>query len=78
MKCPRKAHARSQRKPGELRSEYHKQRDLQSRPQYQKKNSQDFPGGPEVKNLPVSAWSGKIPLALRQLSPCTATTDSAL
>ena len=38
----------------------------------------DFPGGPMVDNLPANAgdtgsdpWSGKIPHALRQLSPCT-------
>ena len=43
----------------------------------------DFPGGPVVKNLPCNArdvglipgWGTKIPYAVEQLSPCTATTE---
>ena len=45
----------------------------------------DFPSGPVVKNLPAKCmghgfdpWSGKIPHATRQLSLCTATTESLL
>ena len=43
-----------------------------------------FPGGSEVRiHLPVQKtpfhpWSGKIPHAARQLSPCTTTTDPVL
>ena len=44
-----------------------------------------FPGGTVVKNLPanaedtgVSPWSGKIPHAAEQLSPCATTTEPAL
>ena len=40
----------------------------------------DFPGGTVVKNPPANAgghgfkpWSGKIPHAAEQLSPCTTT-----
>ena len=44
----------------------------------------DFPGGPVVKNLPVTAEDPgsipdpgpKIPYPMRQLSPCTATTEA--
>ena len=47
-------------------------------------NDGNFPGGPVVENLPFnSGHSGlipnqetKIPHAARQLSPCTATTES--
>ena len=41
----------------------------------------DFPGGSVVKNLPSNAgdrfnpWSGKIPHAVEQLSPFTATVQ---
>ena len=45
----------------------------------------DFPGGAVVKNSPASAgepgfepWSGKIPHAVEQLSPCATTTEPAL
>ena len=45
---------------------------------------EDFSGGAVVKNLPASAgghgfkpWSGKIPRAAEQLSPCTTTTEPA-
>ena len=44
-----------------------------------------FPGGAVVKNPPANArrhgfepWSGKIPHAAEQLSPCDATTEPAL
>ena len=43
-----------------------------------------FPGGAVLKNLPANAgdrfepWSGKIPHAVEQLSPCTTTTEPAL
>ena len=48
-----------------------------------KKSSQDFPGGPVVKNPRTNAgdtdstpgW-GKIPHAVGQLSPCTPTTET--
>ena len=40
----------------------------------------DFPGGLVVKNLPTNAgfdpWSGKIPCATGQISPCTTTTEA--
>ena len=43
-----------------------------------------FPGGTVVENLPANAgghgfeaWSGKIPHAAEQRSPCTTTTDPA-
>ena len=39
----------------------------------------DFPGGPVVLNLPAKdvfdPWSGKIPHAMGQLSPCATTTE---
>ena len=45
----------------------------------------DFPGGPVVKNPPANAggqgfdpWSGKMPHAAEQLSPCATTTEPAL
>ena len=42
----------------------------------------DFPGSTEVKNPPASAgfepWSGKIPHAAEQLSPCATTTEPGL
>ena len=45
----------------------------------------DFPGGAVVNNLPANVgdtgfypWSGKIPHAAEQLSPCATTTDPAL
>ena len=45
----------------------------------------DFPGGTVVKNPPANAgdtglspWSGKIPHAVEQLSPCITTTEPAL
>ena len=44
----------------------------------------DFPGGAVVKNPPANAgdigsepWSGKIPHAAEQLSPCATTTEPA-
>ena len=44
-----------------------------------------FPGGTVVKNLPANSgghrfepWSGKIPHAMEQLSPCTTTTEPVL
>ena len=44
-----------------------------------------LPGGPVVKNLPCNAgdagsinWSGEIPHAAEQLSPCTTTTEPVL
>ena len=44
----------------------------------------DFPGGSVVKNPPANAgghgfepWSGKIPHATEQLSPCATTTEPA-
>ena len=44
-----------------------------------------FPGGAAVKNPPTNAgdtgsspWSGKIPHAAEQLSPCTTITEPAL
>ena len=50
------------------------------------KNKQEgFPGGTVVKNPPANAgdygfepWSGRIPHAAEQLSPCTPTTEPAL
>ena len=47
------------------------------------KNMRDFPGGPVVKNPPSNAGDAgsipgqgaKIPQSMRQLSPCTATTE---
>ena len=46
---------------------------------------QDFPGGTVVKNTPcqcrahrLGPWSGKIPHATEQLSPCTTTTEPVL
>ena len=43
---------------------------------------QDFPGGPEVKNLPATAgfnpWPGKIPHASGQAGPCATTTELVL
>ena len=48
-------------------------------------NPRDFPGGAVVKNLSDNAgdtglepWSGKIPHAVEQLSPCAATTEPVL
>ena len=44
----------------------------------------DIPGGPVVKNLPTNAgdkvlsWSGKIPRATGQPSPCVAITKAML
>ena len=44
----------------------------------------DFPRGTVVKNLPANAgdtgssWSGKIPHAAEQLSPCATTTEPVL
>ena len=44
-----------------------------------------LPGGAVVKNPPANAgdtgsdpWSGKIPHAAKQLSPCATTTEPAL
>ena len=44
-----------------------------------------FPGGAVVKNLPANAgghgfdpWSGKIPHAAEQLSPCATATEPVL
>ena len=44
-----------------------------------------LPGGPVVKNLPYkfkgnrfNPWSGKIPHASEQLSPCITTTEARL
>ena len=53
---------------------------------YCKSSTQGFPGGVVVKNLPANArkehrfepWSGKIPHAVEELSPCTKTTEPAL
>ena len=50
---------------------------------YIKKTRRDFPGGPGVKNLPSNARDtgsipgrgNKIPHAVGQLSPCTATRE---
>ena len=47
---------------------------------------QDFPGGTVVRNPPANArdmtdfdpWSGKIPQATEQLSPCATTTEPVL
>ena len=36
----------------------------------------DFPNGPVVKKPPANAWSGRIPCATGQLSPCTSTTEA--
>ena len=54
-------------------------------PVYQLRFIGGFPGGPVVKKYILqckghwfSPWSGKIPHALGQLSPCTATTESVL
>ena len=48
-----------------------------------KKNVRDFPGGAVDKNLPANAgdtgsdlWSGKIPRAAEQLSPCATTAEA--
>ena len=50
-----------------------------------KKRGRGFPGGAVVKNPPANAghtgsspWSGKIPHAAEQLSPCATTTEPAL
>ena len=49
-----------------------------------KTNFPGFPGGAVVKNPPANAggtlepWSGKIPHAVEQLSPCATTTEPAL
>ena len=47
-----------------------------------KKNSGDFPGGPEVKNLPANAADmgliRKIPHATEELNPWATTTESML
>ena len=45
-----------------------------------KYREEDFPGGSVVKNLPATGhgfdpWSGNIPHALGQQSPCTTTTE---
>ena len=48
-----------------------------------KTTKRDFPGGAVVKNTPANAgrghgfepWSGKIPQAAEQLSPCATTTE---
>ena len=53
---------------------------------WKKKGCGDFPGGTVVKNLPANAgdmdgfnpWSGKIPHAAEQLSPCATTTEPEL
>ena len=52
---------------------------------FQLKKKQGFPGGAVVKNPPANAgdtgsepWSGKIPRAVEQLSPCTTTTEPEL
>ena len=45
------------------------------------KATRDFPGGVAVKNPSANAghrfnpWSGKIPHAMEQLSPCATTTE---
>ena len=46
-------------------------------------SSLDFPGGPLIENLPANAgsmgsdpWSGRIPCAVRQISPSTAIAES--
>ena len=47
----------------------------------QEKLDRGFPGGSVVKNLPANAgepWSGKIPHAAEQLSPCATTTEPVL
>ena len=46
-----------------------------------KRHGRDFPGGAVVKNPPTNAgdmdsWSGKIPYAVEQLSPCATTTEA--
>ena len=48
-----------------------------------RKLEEDFPDGTVVKNLPANSrghrfepWSGKIPHASEQLSPCTTTTEA--
>ena len=45
-----------------------------------KEHHKGFPGGAVVKNPPANAgdMGGKIPHAVEQLSPCTATTEPAL
>ena len=51
----------------------------------QLKNVGDFPGGTVVKNPPANQcrghgfepWSGKIPHATEQLTPCATTTEPA-
>ena len=52
---------------------------------HQKALTQGFPGGAVVRNPPANAgdtgsspWSGKIPHAVEQLSPCTTTTEPVL
>ena len=49
------------------------------------KNYRDFPGGAVVKSQPANAgehgfdpWTGKIPHAAEQLSPCATTTEPVL
>ena len=49
------------------------------------KKARDFPGGAVVKNPPANGrghgfkpWSGKVPHAMEQLSPCATTTEPAL
>ena len=45
----------------------------------------DFPGGPEVKNLPCNAgdtgsipgWETKVPYGAGQLCPCAATREAS-
>ena len=56
-----------------------------SGPQILKFSSQDSPGSPVIKNPPVKAGdtgsipgSGKIPHAMKQLSPCATTTEAHL
>ena len=48
-----------------------------------KENDRDFPGGTVDKAPPANAgghrvnpWSGKIPRAMEQLSPCTTATEA--
>ena len=50
-----------------------------------KKSDRGFPHGSMVKNMPANAgnmgsifWSGTIPHAAKQLSPCAATTEPVL
>ena len=51
---------------------------------WERRDILDFPGGALVKNPPTNAggqgfepWSGKIPHAAEQLSPCATTTEPA-